>query len=100
MQPKFKKDEDTDFRELDNYQEGDIVTLCTCFSQGKRTKHPTDTIDGETCQYCGYFIMESRISEREAELFNSDFYRERLVRNKVKAAKFAAKERIHDVKLH
>jgi len=88
-------------RSVDDYKEGDIEIMCSCFKFSNTEKlHPTDTIDSETCSYCGFYYIETRLSPKLVRRFNGKGYREMLMEEKKKRKLFLDKERLHGVKLH
>ena len=88
------------YKELEQFDEGDIVAFCTCLSSTDRVDHPTDTYDAETCAYCGYYIMERRVSAAEAVKFNKKTYKAKLKAKKKERLAFLMKEKVHGQKLH
>ena len=97
--PLFKK-ESTIYKEIDKVELGDIITTCNCFYIDPVTMHTTDSHDGETCNYCGFFVVETRAKEKDVRKYNSEKYKDWLLDEKKKRKLFLDKERLHDTKLH
>ena len=95
----FKKDKDAPPRHVDDIKEGDIIITCTCLRPMNR-EHLTDSYDNETCNYCGFFIIERRATKKDARIFNDKQFKKTLKIEMQKRKIFLDKEKLHETKLH